>query len=744
MKRISIIALLLAATMSAFAQKNIQVYNGSNVILQKSTDEIEQITFSNQVSSFQTTSGVTSKFSIYAIDSVLFSDETVDVTEESGATTVYITYDGDEVSVVNPLKSAGVEVVNDNAHVTVNYIDGDIKDIEYVISGATSNGSLTINSGKRFTLTLNNATIVNPDSSAINVTIDKKVTVNLLNENTLVDGASGDQKAAFQSKGNLVFSGWGTLNVTGNAKHAIFGSDDISITSGIINVLYAASDGIHTEEFYMYGGTLSISDFNGDAIECEKDSSGYFEISDGALTINSENDDSKGIKCDSLITVKAGTIQMNLSGAGSKGFKSDQVIVFLGGNTNITISGNALLEASGSGYEPSYATAIKSDGNVYFYGGEHTITCTGVGARGISADGEVVTYGGTITVTTSGTGGSYTTSTGTSDTYTAKCINSDSVVSLLSGTITCKSTGNGGKGIKSNGTITIGQKGSDNSSLVLSVTTTGSSFTSTTSSSSNGGQGSRGGMSGPGGMGGSSSSSSSSAKAIKAQGIITINSGDISVYTSTEGAEGIESKTSIVCNGGDLYAKCYDDCMNSSGIITFAGTRVFCWSFGNDAIDSNYGKTGAVTINDGVVVAISTKGSPEEGMDCDENSYIQLNGGYVFTAGGAQGGGGFGSSSSSISNAGQGYSFVTNSVSYSSSNYYTLADNSGSNVFTFKLPTNVSSTLSLISAPQMKSGTTYTIKSGSSVPTDYDEVFNGFYFGSSASGTSSITSFSAK
>lgn len=739
MKRLSFFALLLVATMSVFAQKNIQVYNGSNIILQKPTDELEEITFSNQVSSFQSTNGTVNQISVYAIDSVLFSDELVEIDDVDNITSVYITYNGNEVSVVNPLKSAGVDVIAENAHVTVNYLEGDIKDIEYVVSGATSNGSLTINSGKRFTLTLNNATIVNPDSAAIHVTIDKKVTVNLENDNSLVDGSLGEQKAAFQSKGNLVFSGWGTLNVTGNTKHAIYGSDDVTILSGIINVLYAVSDGIHTEELNMYGGTLSVSDFGGDAIECEKDSIGYFEMTGGALSITCENDGVKGIKCDSAIVVKAGTIQMNLSGDGAKGFSSDKSIVFLGGNTNITMSGDALLEASGSGYDPSYATAIKSDGNVYVYGGVHTITCTGIGARGISADAEIVTYGGSLNITTSGSGGSYTTSTGASDTYTAKCINSDSDVSLVKGTIICKSTGNGGKGIKSNGTITFGQKDADNSLLSLSVTTTGSSFSSSNTTNQNNGRPTPPSMGGMGGMDGNSSGSS--AKAIKAQGVITIHSGDISVYTATDGAEGIESKAAIVCNGGDLYAKCYDDCMNSSGAITFAGSRVFCWSNGNDAVDSNYGKIGAITINDGVVVAISTKGSPEEGLDCDNNSYIQLQGGYVFSAGGAQGGG-FGSSS--ISNASQGYSFVTNSVSYSSSNYYSLSDNNGNNLYTFKLPTTVSSSLSLISTPEMKSGTTYTIKSGSSMPNSYSSEFNGFYFGGSAAGSSTVTSFSAK
>jgi hypothetical protein len=67
------------------------------------------------------------------------------------------------------------------------------------------------------------------------------------------------------------------------------------------------------------------------------------------------------------------------------------------------------------------------------------------------------------------------------------------------------------------------------------------------------------------------------------------------------------------------------------------------YSFGNDAVDSNYGRAGSVEIGNGCIVAYTSAGGPEEGLDCDNNSYISITGtGYAITAGGNQGGGGGG------------------------------------------------------------------------------------------------------
>ena len=424
-----------------------------------------------------------------------------------------------------------------------------------------------------------------------------------------------------------------------------------------------------------------------------------------------------GIKADGNVTIGAGTITVKNSGSMSKSIKSKAIVTVNGGNITLTPSGAMQVINNDASYSSGVKTVdfIQNDGSL-------TINASGTAGRGISAT-NVSTNGGILSITNTGAG-----QTGTNDNYTAKGIKADTKIALNAGDITVNMTGTGGKGIKSNGTYTQGT--TDGSGPTLAVSTTGSSL---------GSGGSNGGGWGPGGMGGSSGSS---AKAIKVQGSITIYGGETEVTTKTDGAEGLESKTSIDIQGGKHYFFCYDDCINSSGAIYFNGGATVCYSNGNDAIDSNYGRTGAITIGNGAVFAYTSKGSPEEGLDCDNNSYIQITGtGIAISAGGAQGGG---SSSSTISNAKQGYAFVTNTLSYSTGRYYTLSDTSGKNLVTYSFQAGVSSTLALFTATGMVKGTTYNIKYSTTAPTDATTAWHGLYLGSSAQGTTSLTSFSAK
>lgn len=363
------------------------------------------------------------------------------------------------------------------------------------------------------------------------------------------------------------------------------------------------------------------------------------------------------------------------------------------------------------------AAGIKGDKNVTIGGGTITISSTGAAAKGISCDKVLTTTAGNLTITNSGTG------TGTSSSYsTAKGLTSDGSIDLQGGTITIKMTGAGGKGIKSDGTLIIGK--SDTEGPVLNVSTTGAKY-----------------------------QSASSAKAIKAVGAITVNGGETTVNTSQTGAEGMESKlkstNSIVFKGGKHYFKCYDDCINSAGAIVFDGGVTVCYGYGNDAIDSNYGQAGAITIGDGAVLSYTTKGSPEEGFDCDNNSYIKITGnGIGISAGGSQGGGGGwgggSSGSSSIGSAVQGYYLSTSSISYATNRYYTLADSSGKNLVTYSFEASVSSTLSLFTATGMTKGSNYTVKYSSTKPSDATTEWHGLYLGSTATGTTSVTSFTAQ
>ena len=434
-----------------------------------------------------------------------------------------------------------------------------------------------------------------------------------------------------------------------------------------------------------------------------------------------------GIKADGNLIIDGGTVTVKNSGAMSKSIKSKATVSVNGGTITLTPSGDMKVIND----DASYSSGIKAVDFV-MNDGVLDITASGSAGRGISAT-NITTNGGELTIRNTAGGVS-----GSSDDYTAKGLLADTSIALRAGTITITMSGDGGKGIKSKGNYTQGQ--SDGTGPTLTVTTTGSRFGS--SSSTGGGN--------PWG-GGQQESSGGSAKAIKIQGAATLLGGTTYISTSTDGAEGLETKQgNITISGGHHYIKAYDDCINTAYQIFFNGGITICYSNGNDAIDSNYGRSGAITIGDGCVVAFTTRGSPEEAFDCDNNSYITINGsGYAVGAGASQGGGGgWGGSSSSIGSASQGYALLTSTLSYTAGRYYAIMSSnvtSGTPLLTYSFPVGVSSSLSLLTAKGMTRGSTYYLKSTTTAPTDATDSFQGIYLGAeNLSGLENLTSFTAQ
>ena len=89
---------------------------------------------------------------ITAFDSITFERKQ----EPPAGDTVYITYNGSSVSVINPFANDGVTVSTDNANVTVSSTKANVP---YVVSGNSSNGSLTMYSTSSFYLALSSLTL---------------------------------------------------------------------------------------------------------------------------------------------------------------------------------------------------------------------------------------------------------------------------------------------------------------------------------------------------------------------------------------------------------------------------------------------------------------------------------------------------------------------------------------------------------------------------------------------------------
>lgn len=621
MKKIVLFLSVIMLCINGFAQQYLKVHQGNNVLFEKNISSIDSIKFNAANTIFNYGNDFES-FNFDEIDSLTFG-ATADTTISDAI--VRIIYNENAVTVINPLENQGVDVQTSGADVTVTSTAG-LNDIEYHLSGSTTDGFLSISSDKRFTISLNNVSITNPDGPAIESTVNQTVSVKLADgtTNVLTDGSGSSKKGALQSKGLLIIKGTGSLAVTGVKKNGVHSNNGIKINSGNIQIVSAASDGVHCEYFTMNDGMLTVSSAGGDAIDA---SEGQIQINGGSIDITLATDDTKGMKTDANIDIDGGSILMNITGNQCKGIKSGMNTTINNGLINITASGSLVMEESGSGYDPSYCTPIKTDADLYINGGIITLNCTNtnLGGKGISVDSTLIINDGEITITTAGNGNTYTNSEGATDSYTGACIKGDGDVYIYGGTINCSSSGTGGKGINVEGTLTIGQAGADNDLLHLTVTTSGARFL-VSGSSSGGGQ--PGG--GPGG-GPDDQNDYANPKAIKSMGNLTINSGVIVVTTTqtTEGGEGIESKNVLTINGGDLTITCVgDDAMNAANCINFNGGTIYCESTSNDGVDSN----GSLNMTGGMLVSKGSR-APESGLDAD-NHPISITGGVIVATGG--------------------------------------------------------------------------------------------------------------
>ena len=711
-KLIVTLSIFAVAAIGLFATNYLFVFTSDKSVTAIDRSNIDSIKFtSNQTQlSIYKNNSITASYALTAIDSLTFGS--VNTNEVS------IAYSASGITVTNPFAGKGIDIAINGGDVTVTSKLTDTQ-INYILSGTTSDGSLKLYSNYKYQITLNGVNITNTDGPAINIQSGKKCTLVLADgtTNTLADGASyasstEDQKGTLFSEGQIVFDGTGTLNVSSISKHAIASDDYISITNGSINVTSAGKDAIHTGDYFkMSNGTLSLSP-TGDGI----DSEGYVNISGGSITFTSSVADVKAISSDSIMTVFGGTFNLTVNGNQSKGLKAKQNMTLNGGTYIINTAGSAVLEASGSGYDPSYCTAIKSDSSVIVKGGTFTIKATGAGGKGISADKNIEISGGQITITTTGGGAIYTNETGTKDAYNATCLSADQNILIADGTITLSSSGQGGKGISADGTFTMG---STSTTPTLSITTSGTEIT-------------------------SGSTSYASPKALKADGDVKFYSG---ITTISSANNAIKSETNIYIEGGNITVTKSYEALEAPYIYIDGGTTDVTAS--NDAVNATKGTvSGGTEQNDGsclyvrggTLIASCTNGDaidsngnivitggltiangPSSGVEevADFNGTFSMNGG-IFIGAGAKSN--MNKTMSALST--QPNMYLTSSSTISSSTFMDIRIGTA-DVITFKPKYGASAFL--LSCPEMSKGAAYSIYTGGS----YSSATNigGYYSG---------------
>lgn len=363
----------------------------------------------------------------------------------------------------------------------------------------------------------------------------------------------------------------------------------------------------------------------------------------GALTVTGNY--KHGICSDDYVRLRSGS-NITVASAVKDGIHTNDKIIIGGGILKVKASGDGL--DCEKGFIDIRGGLIKAD-------------ISGDASKAVKAETDITLSGGQLILLTSGSAVYED-----NDLSSAAGIKCDGNLVMNGTTLLVKSTGAAGKGINCDGTLSI-----DNSTV--KIITTGKQYV--------------------------YNRLDSSAKGIKADGNLTINSGTIWVKTpGGEGSEGIESKSTLTVNGGDVSVYSYDDCMNASKSIVINDGNIYCYSSGNDGVDSN----GTLTITGGTIVSIGTT-SPEEGFDCDQNTF-KITGGTILGIGG-----GTSTPTSSVC--------TQRTVIYGGSGSKgTLLSIQGSDqVMSYTIPRAYSQMTLLFSSSKLASGTTYTIYTGGSV-----------------------------
>ena len=274
-----------------------------------------------------------------------YPEEEDDLAQNTFTTKVAI-----NMSAPTAMKENGVEIKVSGGHVTANH--GSKEGICYVVSGTTSNGSLTILGDKKYELKLAGVDINNPDSAAINLLSKRRAFIVVEGSNKISDGAMSENnhKGAFYGNGKMLFNGKGLLEVYGNYHNGIHSTDYILFSAG--NNIYVKTTQRH------------------------------------------------GIKANNGIIINGGIINVETSGEGAKGLNSEEDIIVNGGRTTVICTGNGIWDKKV--LKTKGAACLKADSVLTINGGEIYAKATGSGGKGLKAGWECYINGGIVHVITEG------------------------------------------------------------------------------------------------------------------------------------------------------------------------------------------------------------------------------------------------------------------------------------------------------------------------------------------------------
>ena len=318
------------------------------------------------------------------------------------ARTVKVTFSGGSATVTGA--TADFTVVTDGAGVTIT--NNGSEAVIYELSGTSTDGYFKLYSTKKQEILLNGLTLTNKQGAAINNQSHKRTFVVVKGTNTLADGASytqtpsdEDEKAAFFSEGQLVFSGDGTLTVNATGKAGITSDDYVRFMAApTVKVTSSAGHGVRGKESIIVSdGTLDVNvsgtgkkGFSSDTLVYIGGGVTTIKTSGSAGDVDGELTGVAGIKADLRFEMVDGVLNVTSTGTGAKGISGDNVAYFKGGTVTVDVSGANYGTSSSGGFGPG-------GGHGGWGGGQSSSSDNSVASKGIKFDGNLYISGGKIT-----------------------------------------------------------------------------------------------------------------------------------------------------------------------------------------------------------------------------------------------------------------------------------------------------------------------------------------------------------
>ncbi len=421
---------------------------------------------------------------------------------------------------------------------------------------------------------------------------------------------------------------------------------------------------------------LDLSSSKGPAINCQNKSIMYIHLNEGTVNhladgesysddqyyINPDlaaDEDRKGCLFSEGGMVFSGTGSLTVEGRNRHGIATDSYLHIRPGVTiAVTDAVKNAIHVKGKMTEER---GIRIDGGLVY------ANTSSISGKAVKTDLDVDIRGGKLLLNTSGGSMFDEEDNGTAS---AAGIKADGNMIMSGGTLVSINTGDGGKGLNIGGTLQI--DGGD-----VEIITSGKTYVDDIHNLT------------------------SAPKGVKAVGDITINRGKIRIIVGGENyeAEGLESESKLLINGGDTYVYAKDDAIKAAGYILIKGGSVFACSGVNDGIDTY----GTLNLEGGNVISIGGSVSGK-GFDCDKPEWFKITKGGTFF--------GIGGKASTPSEASNQRSVIYKGLVLTKDNSVRIADDtSGETIFTYTPPCTISKASLFFSSKDLVLGN-YTIYEG--------------------------------